>query len=371
MPDLSGLPALDVVIGMAFVFFVFSLIASGVNESVASLFKLRARFLEKGLRNMLAHPAETKEKGEALLKSISEHPLVRGTVHPPRSSKVKPRKLAPWRRSWPSYLPSRTFALALLDTIAPPDFPKQPRTKRKDKVEGAEAKAGHDDRLGEESHDVLTRLREDVTGWQPPEGAEHAFGDLPKKTQQALTALIDDARGDVNRFRENVETWFDDSMDRVSGWYKRRVQIILLIISIAVVGLFNVDSFTIANSLLNNETLRTVVAAQAQKATDAGGKPSGAKAVETLQSAKLPIGWAKRPAKLNPAKPADPRWMPRSTRAWVGKVFGLIVSALALTLGAPFWFDLLSRFARLRGTGVPEGGPKERRPRSDPAPAKT
>ena len=54
--NLTGLPALDVAIGLSFMFLLLSLLASAVQELLASLFALRAKTLEQGLRNMLADP---------------------------------------------------------------------------------------------------------------------------------------------------------------------------------------------------------------------------------------------------------------------------------------------------------------------------
>ena len=60
MPDISGFQALDVAIGLAFLYFVFSLLVTGVNEAIASVFALRARFLERGLRSMLEQPGRAR-----------------------------------------------------------------------------------------------------------------------------------------------------------------------------------------------------------------------------------------------------------------------------------------------------------------------
>jgi hypothetical protein len=36
---------------------------------------------------------------------------------------------------------------------------------------------------------------------------------------------------------------------------------------------------------------------------------------------------------------------------WLTKVLGWFVTGLALSLGAPFWFDLLGKFMNIRGAG--------------------
>src|SRR5437867_10413895 len=53
MPDLTGSAALDVVIGLAFVYLLFSLLCSAVQEGIAGIFDLRARNLEAALKRLL------------------------------------------------------------------------------------------------------------------------------------------------------------------------------------------------------------------------------------------------------------------------------------------------------------------------------
>ena len=119
----------------------------------------------------------------------------------------------------PSYIPSRVFALALLDTVAPQALSQALRRRR---------------------------------GWSPHrqrrEARTHTSYDLLAKAQHLAShdreqASQDDAprraqRGgkDADKFREALERQFDEAMERVSGWYKRRVQLILFVIALVLVG---------------------------------------------------------------------------------------------------------------------------------------
>jgi hypothetical protein len=154
-----------------------------------------------------------------------------------------------------------------------------------------------------------------------------------------------------------VETWFELTMDRVSGWYKRRSQITLIVIAVIVTLLANADALQVGRALWNDDAVRASVVAQAQQAVnkgtatpDVGKGASGAaetlsQQVADVKGLELPLGWS--------TDPKDPRWFDSFWGA-VGKVLGLIATTLALTLGAPFWFDLLGRVSRLRTTGKPE-----------------
>src|SRR5258708_18112743 len=68
---------------------------------------------------------------------------------------------------------------------------------------------------------------------------------------------------DVAKVRASLENWYDNSMDRVSGWFKTQTQLILLIIGLGVATFFNVDTIAVANNLLENPALRASIAAQA------------------------------------------------------------------------------------------------------------
>lgn len=319
MPDVAS-QVLEIAIALAFVYFLLSLITSGIAEVIAVSLRLRARTLETGLRELLG-----SEKADQLF----EHSLV--------------SKMAKGERKTPSYLSARNFAFALIDTVAPPP-------------EGTPG-----------SRNVLNAVAESVAT-------------LPSPLKQQLSPLVEDAQGDLTRFRASVEDWFDDSMLRVSGWYKRRSQVIVFILAALVTVGLNVDTLRITDRLWDDGALReSVVGAaietvQAEQATG-GGAPSGDEAVasdaggvgaatdepgadagasfgdvgaaldetkaslDTFEGLQLPVGWNE----------ANDDWLNLQT------LTGWLVTFFAVSLGAPFWFDALSRLARLRGTGpVPE-----------------
>ncbi len=304
MPDLTSSPALDVAIGLSLVYFVLALLCSGLNEFVARIFSLRAKKLEQGIRNLLNDP-----QGVGKAKDVLSHPLVQGLKENGAAANAKKGKT-------PSYIPSATFALALFDTLAPPEKGQ--------------------------SRDLVAKAREAVDGLQDDE------------LKTALATLVDDAEGDRDAFRKNVEDWFNAAMDRVSGWYKRQVQVILFCVGLALVALLNVDSFQVGNSLWNDSAVRSAVVAQAQqtakKSTTGKGNQDlrrAANQVNQLKALKLPIGWS--------SAKNDPRNPPNGFSAWAAKVLGWLITALAISLGAPFWFDILGRARSLRASGKPEG----------------
>lgn len=323
MAGLGGLPALDVAIGFVVLFFLLSTVCSAVNEGIANLLGWRAKTLEDAIRNLVGDSRPKvgwrdrlrggggrMGKREAqpqtdVTPALFDHWRIKGLVRNPESR---------WRRrSRPSYLPPRAFSLALAETLA------------RGPAKGDSSEEG--DSLWKQTDDeILERVTAAMDGL--PEGQ------LRSLAQKAAL----NAGESLDGFRAQVERVFDDSMERASGWYKRKVQAALLVLAALIAVGLNVDTVRVATTLWNDQPLRTAVAARAA----AQGTPDdAATAVEQVSELGLPVGWGDNaPDNILFAIP------------------GWLMTIAALNLGAPFWFDLLSRLSRLRGAGVPE------RPRS-------
>jgi len=300
MPDV-GSQVLEVALGLVFIYLVFSLVCSALQELVSTILGWRAEHLEKGLRQMLAGELPG---GTPVIDELLSHPRIQELT---KSSKL--RKTRPL----PSYISARTFSLTLLDTIAPP---------------GGE----------QDSKDLVARAREQVSG-------------LPdSEIKRKLAGMIDVAGNDVDRLRTELEHWYDDAMNRVSGWYKRKSHVWLMVFGVLVVCAWNVDTLSVVNRLWNDPTARAAVVAQADKAAQADSTEQLeelAADFQAVQALQLPVGWS------TSGDPDDPRRFPESINFM--KVLGLLLTAMAVSFGAPFWFDALGKLGRLRATGKPEG----------------
>lgn len=174
-----------------------------------------------------------------------------------------------------------------------------------------------------------------------------AINALPDKTvKQALLALADAANNDIAVFRKNLEQWFNESMERVGAWYKRKTQWVLLLIALIVAGAANVDTIAISTALSRDKAMRDGLVAQAQAYVKANpnGPPqqSVQQAVDSAQKLGqigIPIGWN--------AKTRDELL----GQVNMSKIVGLLLSAFALSLGAPFWFDMLNKVITIRSAG--------------------
>lgn len=297
-----GSVALEVAVGLAYVYLLLSLICLVLNEWVAGVFALRARTLKVALGNLLDDPGAT-----GLVGKLYGHPLLQGL------SRAGARL--------PSYIPSGIFATALLDIVAPTDPAAGPRS--------------------------VQQIRDSVSKLPPG------------RVRDALLPLIDHSENDLTRARLNIESWFNDAMDRASGWYKRMVHTIVLCLAIGVTILFNADTFAIANGLGRNPVLLASVAVAAQTAAKqplpTAGQPAETRVVDfqsALRALQLPLGWSRGPG--------DPRAVPTDFWGWVGKLLGLLFTAVAVSLGAPFWFDFLGKLVNLRAAGPRPAGPSQR-----------
>lgn len=321
-----GLPSLDVTIGLIFIYLVASLITSAVNELIENKLKNRSKDLERGIRELCSGD------GTALLDQLYDHPLISALFKGKYSDAKKAGDL-------PSYIPSRNFALALMDIVG--------KASQSGVSGAANATAAFD------PQGSITQLR----------AAAVAFGSTNAKVSQALVTLIDAAGNDAVRARENIEQWFDSSMDRVSGWYKRRSHQIVLTIGLLMAIIGNVDSINIVTALSKDPAKREALVAQAREYASKQKEPaaivsSNDPTLKNIEKLGLPIGWSGTWAN---EFPYDPRSFPVDRIAWVVKVLGILLTAFAISLGAPFWFDTLNKFVVIRSTVKPtEKSPPEK-----------
>ena len=348
-----GSVVLDVAIGMAFVYLLLSLIASVVQEMLAAFMQLRAANLERGLRSLFSGDSLGSEMD--LVNCIYDHGLVRGLYSDPKRDSGKLpsvfRRMMDWVRvvmrrvigisadkpltiavdplQLPSYIPSRTFALALIDVL------------NANKEEGAEAMAS----------------------------IKAALATYNNKAAQALLTLAIDAKGDVVAFQRNLEEWYNDAMDRVSGWYKRYTQRALIVIGLLLAITLNVSSVRVARTLwLDRDARQAMVDAAGNYAKNNPTAPSSESAAgagrlkeqlqsdvdtfnEVTTSSLLPLGWQRSWHSYQSYFVAAPK---DATFSALTLLAGWIVTALAISFGAPFWFDTLNRFMVVRSTVKPQ-----------------
>lgn len=308
------LEALDVGIGLIVVFLLVSTVCSALREGIEAMLKTRAAYLERGIRELL-----DDEDGKGLAKSVLEHPLVSGLFV--GGYVPKPLRKSLWvlanGRGLPSYVPASSVAKVLLDIAA-----RGPVTDEVSSDPGS-----------------------------PPVTVESIRARLlnvkSARVRRVLLHALDSSRGDLELAKKALEDWFDDAMDRVSGWYKRSTQWVVFVIAIAVTVGMNVDSVSIAKHLYRDEAARAEIVKTAERIRAQGAPDSAQEANETLKELDLPIGWSEQTR-------------PKGPLGWYNRVLGWLLTAFAGTLGAPFWFDVLNKVMVIRSTVKPrEKSPEE------------
>ena len=318
------MPALDVAIGLVFLYIVLALICSTVNELISTAVGLRARFLQVGLLNLLSGSATTTDAGIETARAFYRHPLVQGMIRPAHGAdpSLDPTSVTKWWRKppYPSYVPSRTFVAAITDI-----------------AEGAQARLSEvDEKEAEKARARMARAAE---------GFERSLASIPnERLSEAFLALYRSTGKEAAEFQHALEQWFDDSMERVSGWYKRRVQLLLFVIATLVVVALNADTLSAGRVLWRDDAVRTAVATKAEAAAE--GRLTQGELDSAVRQLDLPLGWE---LSFGDA----PTQVPNDVLSWLAKVAGLALTIGAVMLGAPFWFDLLSKIVRIRATGAP------------------
>jgi len=357
---------LDVFIGLTFIFLLYSLLATIFQELIAHILSLRARMLYKGIKRML----EDGEEGKTFIGIFYDHPTIKYLAE----NKVFNK---------PSYLRAETFSQTLIHILRGEDY-----TNAKSQMSAIQ------DALNKNPNSIAT------------------------ETLKHLNNLYIDAQGDIDRFRSKLEEWYNNTMDRVSGWYKRQTQWILLCIGFIVAGIGNIDTIKIYNILAKDKTAREQIVNMAIQSQQ---KYAGV-ATEIKKNAKdtivlnnktdsdkvkaiifttgdsildktykniqddadqaggiLGVGWCSSKTykkykevtdsldflkkKKDPALSARIDLLTKRKNelcelrkdkfSWYS-IFGWFLTALAISLGAPFWFDLLNKFISLRAGTKPK-----------------
>jgi hypothetical protein len=304
----SVAPVVEVIIGLVFLYMVLSVIVSGITEGISGLFGWRSEYLERGIKSLL---------GSALAGDFYKHDLIRSL------SNVNARLVFNRR---PSYVSASTFTETVLDVTAKLEPPAQADPP----VRGTVVP----------SNDAALEGLRDLLRVQ---------ASAPDAPVLPVLRLFSDAAKDLDDFKKRVDRWYEEAMDRVGGWYKRFTRSIMLVVGIALVLLLNADSINIATTLWREAPIRDAAVDLAGAATtEAQPSPDEAAAeLRSLEELNLPLGWVTRAD-----APGDPRRWPTDFDDYVIKIFGLLLTAFALTFGATFWFDLLKRFVGIRSSGA-------------------
>jgi hypothetical protein len=363
---------IDVVIGLVFIYLLYSLLVTLIQEIIATQFGFRAKILQRSIFRML----EDENKFSSQFKSVLylfkksgnggeinstsyefyNHPLIKFLGEGKLCSK-------------PSYINKETFSKVIIDLLR-----------------GEDVKPGDDVKLL-----IQKALDEKKTLWGKVQ--------ISEQTLSYLKSVWADAEGDTVKFKKHLENWFDETMDRASGWYKKHIQFILFIIGFILSVAFNVDTIKIVDKLEKDPVLREQIIQHADAFVKANpdldkqifsqkaqfdsvqaliqGKNGSQAEMDSLQKQKtedslnIVKSLALKAQSDTLLKRADlllthditdvhhslglewETYECNSSSLFIcilKSMAGWLITALALSLGAPFWFDLLNKLIKLRGS---------------------
>lgn len=322
----------EIVIGISLIYCIYSLFTTIINEIIASAFNLRAQMLKHALRRMLTDDENVFKRffskilknrstkkgqlGNKLFKSFFDHPLIKYM-----SSGILYKI--------PSYISPENFSKVLMDMLKDYETAEEtpPLQIVNKKLESLEKIKGESD------------------------------------TIKLINSFIKDAEGDLDKFKKSLEKWFTDTMDRASGWYKRQIQLITITVGLIISIAMNVNTFEIVSRLSKDKAAREQIVNIAENY------------VKDRQSSDLDSSTAKRLDSLvmtahnlykTDVEPVNSiiglgwsSWENFFEGFW-NSILGCLVTAIAISLGAPFWFDLLGKVVKIRGTGAKPSENKEK-----------
>jgi len=328
------LKTVDVAIGIAFLYLLLTFVASAIVEIVSMVRNWRAWMLHDAIQNML------KESRLLQVDEIYGSPLVlalgRNDAAKSWLDFVEPFGWRPANGGTPpSYIPAATFSAAVLEGLINKSetFPDLSPEGTVELIRNAlhETRTVRDGTLVEQ--DALRSILETTLATQG---------------------------SSIQAVRFAIEKWFNDTMDRASGWYKRRTQSCLLIIGLLVAFSCNVDTIAVARWLWQGDAARQAVVAAASdyvrnnplppvltpgSSNNAQGSPpkdltSFATQIVSIDrhisSLQYPLGWPP----------------PNLGRVWfLQYLLGGVITAIAVSMGSTFWFDALQSLIKIRGTG--------------------
>jgi hypothetical protein len=300
----------DVAIGLILVYLGASLFVTVINEYITQTVNLRGVQLYDSLKRLI----DDNHIKDILLKSPAIQPFFDTDA-----------------KKAPSYIDPNVLARQLVGGLA----------------------------VGSKASDVVNKVGETLA----------ALPDSGLKTQ--LQALVQTAENSTEKLVTAVSDWADRSLTMLGEGYKRNLQKISLLIGLAVAFGLNLDTIALTESLYRNKEARDAAVALGLKITENTDKVAFEKCmamtpqerqkeascvqltglVNAVQDRNeflgmLPIGWSPT---THPPLSADYSW------PWLIKVAGWLLTALALSLGAPFWFDLLNKLVNMRhGMTKPE-----------------
>ena len=323
------LKTLDILIGLSVIMLLLSMIVTVITQFVTTALNSRGKHLLHGIADMLqqVHPVVTTEIAKKIASAVLSHPLVQGAngrlggvIHREELTKLLlelaseegPQQLAP------------EVMKSLQDAL----------------VANGVCEAGTPDQIKQQIKVTISNIRSLALQLE----LEH-----PELTNAARVriAMLRQAK---SQFLGKINLWFDQTMDRVSDRFTQHARYVTFTTGLLIALAMQLDTAALVSRLSTDNALRSALVSQAQSefAQDQSTKGDGNPGVRLTPTDVQNVRDLMTNNLLGvPQSFSD--WRGRWTWDRAGmKVLGILLSALLLSLGAPFWYNALQNLIRLR-----------------------
>jgi hypothetical protein len=373
--------ALNVVIGLVFIYLLYSLLATVVSELLATALSLRARNLKEGIDRML----NDEKKVKFIWRILDTFNILKSPSNPAVNAFYSSTEIKYLGSAGVFKAPTTFNADSFSKTVITILFGKSKVTR---------------DEIDRKINNLI------ITGRNNK--GEMVTQEIDKATAKYIRSLWEEAQYDVDKFKLQLENWFDKTMEHNLEWYKRKTRAVALILGILLAWFFNADTFVMVKNLSTDKDARDQLVSMANKYIENNQYSADTKRIADTSNVADPLDRfdtllgisdhlqadimkahyilgsgcllpdsvkvinrqngertydpALESAFLSPAQKAQKdgyiyfscsdKWSYFFWLIW-HHFFGYLITAIAITLGAPFWYDILSKVMSLK-TGKKE-----------------
>ncbi|MFN3324240.1 MAG: hypothetical protein ACK5AZ_12140 [Bryobacteraceae bacterium] len=299
--------SLDIFVGLALIMLVMSMAVTLLTQALTGVLRSRARQLRQGLIDMLLQvdAAAFRPHAGEIATAVLSHPLVCG-----------------FRGSMGSVV-HREELIRLLLELSTGNSPQPLGEKARTALQAVLQRKGVPDPAAALANiDGLAMRLETV---HPNWGA----------SARQSAAILEEAAGD---FVAKIFCWFDQTIDRVTQRFTSEVRVLTFLAALVFAFAIQLDTFGIVNRLSIDDAVRAELVSAAVR------EVQPAQSLEELTPQRQEL--------IRNLSARQILGVPRSLEEWRGHLAtrfpGILVSAILLSLGAPFWFSTLKNLLRLR-----------------------
>ena len=365
---MTGLAILDVFISLVFLYLLYSLFAMTIIEAITSSFSSRSKNLTTGIDRLLADDQQSNYLNHTVLNLFlvkTINPLTKAFYQHPSIKYLGSKGI----NSKPSYIAKDRFGSTLIDLLRKGAYlddvhnisatlgviQEYDSSKLASEIRNLEAELKeftHTKGVKEDEIESLTEkldyLKQELFQRTNKEHPWEIDGlSIGTETKYQLKNLWQQAANDKEKFKSLIENWYDDQMDRIAGWYKRKLTFLTFIVGFIIAAMFNVDSIRLTTELVNSDEMRTMLVEGAKSYI--ANNPDGVNSGSFIEQRKYIESVNSEMANYNYVLGVERE---EGLTFWQNVYVGLgwIITAFAISLGAPFWFDLLNKLMQVRNS---------------------